>query len=83
MTSQRMNPHNLLFRSPANDTSWFSLSHSYAQIPESDPVARSTAPIRLITCVRHGRMLRNRLDLFLDFKENFPHSSSQTDTYGD
>ena len=83
MTSQRMNPHNLLFRSPANDDSWFSLSHTYAQTPESAPVTALNALLFTIACVRHGHMMRKRFDLFLDFTEKFPHSSSQTDTYGD
>ena len=83
MTFVSVNPHSLLFCSPANDNTGFSLSHSCAQMPESDPVARSNAPIRLMTCVRYGRMLRNRLDLFLDFKEKFPHSDFQTDEHDD
>jgi hypothetical protein len=83
MTFLSVNPHSLLFCSPANDASWFSLSHSCAQIPESDPIARSNAPLRLMTRVRYGRMLRNRLDLFLDFKENFPHSNPQDNLYDD
>lgn len=83
MTFVSVNPHSLLFCSPANDDSWFSLSPSYAQMPESDPVAELNALLFTIACVRHGHMMRKRFDLFLDFKENFPHSSSQTDTYGD
>jgi hypothetical protein len=59
MTFVSVNPHGLLFCSPANDASWFSLSRSCAQ------------------------MLRNRLDLFLDFKEKFPHSNFQTDKHDD
>jgi hypothetical protein len=80
VTSQRMNPQSLLFPSPANDDPWFSLSHSYAQTPESDPVVRSNAPI---FTTNHIHMRRKHFDLFLDFTEKFPHSSSQTDIYGD
>jgi hypothetical protein len=83
MTFVSVNPHSPLFCSPANDAPWFSLSLSCAQMPESDPVARSNVSIRLMTCIRYGRMLRNRLDLFLDFKENFPHSNFQTDKHDD
>ncbi len=80
MTSQRMNLHNLLFGSPANDDPWFSLSHSYVQTPEADPVARSTPPLFTVNYIH---MRRKYVDLFLDFTEKFPHSSSQTDIYGD
>jgi hypothetical protein len=83
MTFVAVNPQSLLFCSPINDSSWFSLSHSCAQMPESDPAARSNAPLHLMICLRFGRMLRNRLDLFLDFKENFPHSNPQNDTHDD
>ena len=83
MTSVAVNPHSLLFCSPADENTGFSLSHSCAQIPESDPIARSNAPLRLMTRVRYGRTLRNRLDLFLDFKENFPHSNLQNHTHDD
>ena len=83
MTFLSVNPHRLLFRSSVNDNTRFSLSHSCAQMSESDPVALANAPIRLMTCVRYGRMLCNRLDLFLDFKEKFPHSNLQNDTHDD
>lgn len=83
MISVSVNPHGLLFRSPANDASWFSLSHSCAQIPESDPVARSTAPLLTITRVPYVRIKRIHLDLFLEFVEKFPHSNFQTDKHGD
>ena len=36
-----------------------------------------------IARARHGYMMGNRFDLFLDFKEKFPHSSSQLDTHND
>jgi hypothetical protein len=83
MTSQRINPHNLLFRVPSNDDYWFSLSHSFAQMPESDPVAGVNVLLYAISGVRHGHMMGNRLDLFLDFTEKFPHSNLQTDTHDD
>ena len=83
MTFVSVNPHSLLFCSPANDNTGFSLSHSCAQMSESNPVALSNAPIRLMTCVQYGRMLCNRLDLFLDFKENIPHSNPQDNVYDD
>lgn len=83
MTFFSVNLQGLLFCSPANENTGGSLSQSCAQIPESHPVARSNAQIRPMTRVQYGRTLRNRLDLFLDFKENFPHSNLQNDTHYD
>jgi hypothetical protein len=86
MTSLLVNPQGLLLGSAvvaANENPLFSLSHSCAQMPGSDPVARTNAPIRLVTRLRYSRTLHNRLDLFLDFKENFPHSNLQKDAHGD
>jgi len=52
-------------------------------MPESDPVAALNALLFTIAYVRHGHMMRNRFDLFLDFKEKFPHSNCQTDKHDD
>lgn len=83
MTFLSVNPQGLLFCSPANENTGFSLSHSCIQMPESDPDTLSDAPILTITCVLYGRIKRNHPHLFLDFKENFPHSNLQNDTHDD
>ena len=83
MASPCIDPHNLKYRSATNDTNGFSLSHLCAQIPKSDTVAELNALLFTIAYVRHGHMMRNRFDLFLDFKEKFTHSISKTTTYAD
>jgi hypothetical protein len=83
MTFVSVNPQGLLFCSPANENTGFSLSRSYAQMPGSPPVTGLNALLFTIARARHGYMIGNRFDLFLDFKEKFPHSSSQLDTHND
>lgn len=80
------NLHNPLFRSTANDTIRVSLSHSCAKTLEPDLVSRSNAPILTRIRIRYDHMMHNIFDffdLFLDFKEKIPHSSSQINTYDD
>ena len=83
MISMSLSPNSLLFRSPANDASGLSLSHPYAQISESGTVAELNVLLFIVVCVRYGHSMRNHLNLFLDFNDNFPHSSSQITTYAD
>ena len=83
MTSPCIDPHNLKYRSATNDTNGFSLSHLCAQISESDTVAELNALLFAAVRLRYGHMMRNHSDLFLDFKENFPHSNLQNDTHDD
>ena len=83
MISVSVNPHRLLFRSPANDASWFSLSHSCAQMADSDTLAGLKGPSPAMICARYDHVTCDIIDLFLDFKENFPHSNFQTDKQDD
>jgi len=83
VTSLCLNPHNPLFRSTANDTIRVPLSHSCAKTLEPDLVSRSHAPILTRIRIRYDHMMHNIFDLFLDFKEKIPHSSSQINTYYD
>jgi hypothetical protein len=83
MISASVNPHSLLFCSPANDNTGFSLSHSCAQMADSDTLARLKGPIPDMSCARYDHETCDIIDLFLDFKEKFPHSSSQVTTYAD
>jgi len=83
MTSLCLNPHNPLFRSTANDTIRISLSHSCAKTLEPDLISRSNSPILTRIHIRYDPMMHNLFDLFLDFKEKFPHSSSQINPYDD
>jgi hypothetical protein len=76
VTSLRLNPHNPLFRSTANDTLRVPLSHRCAQTLEPDPVSRSNAPILTRIRIRYDHRMHNIFDLFLDFKEKIPHSST-------
>ena len=83
MTFLSVNPHRLLFRSSVNDASWFSLSPSCAQMADSDTLARLKGPSPAMICARYDHETCDIIDLFLDFKEKFPHSSSQVTTYAD
>lgn len=83
VTSLCLNPHNPLFRSTANDTIRISLSHSCAKTLEPDLVSRSHAPILSRIRIRYDPMMHHIFDLFLDFKEKIPHSSSQINPYDD
>src|SRR4030043_1827141 len=71
------NLHNPLFRSTANDTMGVSLSHSCAKTPEPDLVSPSNAPLLTRIHIRYDPTMHTIFDLFLDFKEKIPHSSSQ------
>jgi len=77
------NLHNPLFRSTANDTIRVPLSHSCAKTLEPNLVSRSNAPILTRIRIRYDHMMHNIFDLFLDFKEKIPHSSSQINPYDD
>jgi len=83
MTFLSVNPHSLLFCSPANDASWFSLSPSCAQMADSDTLARLKGLSPAMICARYDHVTCAIIDLFLDFKEKFPHSSLQNDTHDD
>ena len=83
MISASVNPHSLLFRSPVRDASWFSLSHSYAQMADSDTLVRLKGLSPAMICARYDHEVCDIIDLFLDFKENFPHSNFQNDTHDD
>jgi len=78
-----VNPHSLLFCSQANDASWFSLSHTCAHMADSDTLARLKGPSPAMICARHDHVICDFIDLFLDFKKNFPHSNLQNDTHDD
>jgi hypothetical protein len=83
VTSLCMNPHNPLSPSTATDTLGVPLSHSCAKTLEPDPVSHSNAPILTRIRIRYDHRMHNIFDLFLDFKEKIPHSSSQINTYDD
>jgi hypothetical protein len=83
MISVSINPHSLLLCSPASDTSWFSLSHKCAQIAVSGTLTRLKGPSSAMIFVQYDHGTCEIIDLFLDFKENFPHSHSQTDKHDD
>jgi hypothetical protein len=59
------------------------LSHSCAKTLDPDLVSRSNAPIFTRIRIRYDHMMHNIFDLFLDFKEKIPHSSSQINPYDD
>ncbi|HBB18348.1 MAG TPA: hypothetical protein DCZ97_15615 [Syntrophus sp. (in: bacteria)] len=83
MISLCMKPHNVQIQSPASDTSWFSLFHRCVQMVDSDTLARLKAPSPAMICARYDHVTCNIIDLFLDFKEKFPHSNLQNDTHDD
>ena len=83
VTSLCLNPYNPLFRSTANDTIGVPLSHSCAKTLEPDLVSRSHAPILTRIRIRYDHMMHNIFDLFLDFKEKIPYSSSKINPYDD
>ena len=83
VTSLCMNHHNPLSPSTANHTLGVPLSHSCAKTLEPDPVSHSNAPILTSIHIRYDHRRHNSFDLFLDFKEKIPHSSSQINTYDD
>jgi hypothetical protein len=83
MTFLSVNPHRLPFRSSVSDASWFSLSHSYALMEGSGTLVRLKGLCPAMICARYDHEACDIIDLFLDFKEKFPHSSSQVTTYAD
>ena len=83
MTFLSVNPHRPLFHSSVSDASWFSLSHSYAQMEESDTLVRLKGLSPAMICARYDHEAFDIIDLFLDFNEKFPHSSPQVTTYAD
>jgi len=83
MISASVNPHSLLFRSPVRDASWFSLSHSYAQMADSDTLVRLKGLSPAMICARYDHVTSDLIDLFLDFENNFPHSNTQKDKQDD
>lgn len=83
VTSLCLNPHNPLFRSTANDTIRVPLSHSCAKTLEPDLVSQSHAPILTRIRIRYDHRMHNIFDLFLDFKEKIPYSSSKINPYDD
>jgi hypothetical protein len=83
VTSLCLNPHNSLFPSTATDPLRAPLSPSCAKILEPDPVSHSKAPILTTIRLRYDPRMPNIFDLFLDFTEKIPHSSSQINTYED
>ena len=83
MTFLSVNPQCLLFCSPVCDASWFSLSPSCAQMADSDTLARLKGLSPAMIRARYDHETCDIIDLFLDFKEKFPHSSSQVTTYAD
>jgi hypothetical protein len=83
VTSLDVYPRYPLFPSTPNDVTGSSLSHPCAQTPGSDPITRSKASILTMIDVRYDYKKGNRFDLFLDFKENTPHSNSKTNRYAD
>jgi hypothetical protein len=83
MTFVSVNPHSPLFCSPASDASWFSLSHSYAQMADSDILVRLKGLSPAMICARYDREAYDIIHLFLDFKEKFPHSNLQDNLYDD
>ena len=83
MISASVNPHSLLFRSSVSDASWFSLSHFYAQMEDSDTLVRLKGLSPAMICARYDHEACDIIDLFLDFKEKFPHSNSQVTIYAD
>jgi hypothetical protein len=78
-----VDPHSLMCGSPIDDTLWFSLSYSCAQMADSDTLARLKGPSPAMLRARHARVMLDIIDLFLDFVEKLPHSSSQITTYAD
>jgi hypothetical protein len=83
MISPCMKPHNLQIQSPANDASWFSLSHTYAHVADSDTLARLKGLGPAMICTRYDHVASCFIDLFLDLKQIFPHSNLQNDTHDD
>ena len=83
MISVSANPYRLLFRLPVSDASWFSLSHSCAQMADSGTLTRLKGLSPAMICARYDHETCGIIDLFLDFKETFPHSSSQVTTDAD
>lgn|GEM_PF-3704200 len=83
MTSLCRNPHNPLFPSTANNLMGVPLSHPCAKTLEPDLVSPSHAPILTRIRIPYDHVMHNISDLFLDFKEKIPHSSSQINTYDD
>ena len=83
MTSPGTDPFTLLSQLSANEVTAFSLPHRCAQMQKSDLVARTKILTLTIACVPHRCIRPNRLDLFLDFTEKLPHSSSQATKYAD
>lgn len=76
-----VNLYSLLFQSPASDTSWFPLSHTCAQMVDSDILTRLKGPCPAMICTRYDHVTSDLIDLFLDFVEKFPHSTLQNDTH--
>jgi hypothetical protein len=76
-------PIRLMCCSPINDALWFSLSRSCARMADSDTPARLKGPSPAMLRARHARVMLDIIDLFLDFVEKLPHSSSQITTYAD
>ena len=83
MTLLSVNPHSLLLRLKVNDATGFSLSHACAQMADSDTLARLKGPSPAMICARYDHVTCDIIDLFLDLKENFPHSKFQTDEHND
>jgi len=78
-----VNLYSLLFQSPANDASWFSLSHTCAQVADTDTLAWLKGPCPAMICSRYDHVASDFIDLFLDFIEKFPHSHTQTGKHDD
>jgi len=72
-------PQHLLSDSTAYDLIHFPLSPSCAHVTIHDPSSRFRGLISARICIRYGLIMKNSLDLSLDFKENYPHSISQID----
>lgn len=83
MTTRSMNLHYPLFRSTTSDTGEFSLSQLSAQMPESDSVIPSNAPMPALSPVQNDHLMCNDFALFLDFRKKLPHSIAQYNTCGD
>jgi hypothetical protein len=83
MTFVSVNPHGLLFGSPSNDASWFSLSRSCAQMADSDIIVRLKGLYPAMIRTRYDHEASDIIHLFLDFNENIPHSSAQDNAYDD
>jgi hypothetical protein len=81
MTVARMKPHILQYGSAIGNATGLSLSYSCARISESSADAKLNASVLDATKLLHALTTLNHLDLFLDFREESPHSNPQTIIY--